>query len=98
MRREDLARDLLRDLERKPEPRRRFPEQAAPEVVGRELVEGEVAADRRERFGVLAETVRFELLFREPATGKVPLARVDLAEPALVFPRAAADPDVLRGQ
>jgi hypothetical protein len=94
----DLAGDLLRDFEGEPEVRRYVREEAAPEFLRGELVEGEIAADRGEDFGVLAEAFLLEQFLREAAAGEVSVAMIDLVQPAFVFPGAAPDEDIALGE
>src|SRR5262249_1786240 len=92
------AGDLLGDLEREPERGGRLGEELLPEVLGRELVEGEIAADGRESGRVLLQALGFESFFRETAVMQIVPPRIDLAEPAFVLPGAGSDENALAGQ
>src|SRR5450432_344209 len=94
--REYLARDLLGHLEGEAEMLGRQLEQAAPELLGGKLVEGEIAAHRGKSLRVFAEALGLEKLLREFAAGEVAFPAIDLAEPSFVFPGTAADEDVVR--
>ena len=94
----DLAGDLLRDFEGEAEIRGHVREEAAPELLRGELVEGEIAADGGEDLGVLAEAFLLEQFLREAAAREIAVAVVDLVQPAFVFPGAAADEDIALGE
>ena len=91
-------RDLLRDFESPAESFRGLAEELRPEGVGGELIEGEVAAHSREYGGVLAEAGVFEQLFGEAPAHLIARARINLAQPTLVFPGTAADEDAAGGK
>jgi hypothetical protein len=55
-----FAGDLFRNFEGEAEWPRNLREEFAPELFAGKLVEGEIAADRRKCFGVLAQTLGFE--------------------------------------
>ena len=84
-------RDVLGHLEAEEKIGRGHVEELRPIVLGRELVEGEVAADGRERPRILGQAFRLEFLLRELAARLVTLRIVDRTEPALVLPRAGAE-------
>src|ERR1035437_3874312 len=98
VRREHLAGNLLRHFEGEAEVLRRLPEKPAPEFLRGELVEGKIAADRREDLAVFPQALGLEELPGEAAARQVAFAAVDLPQPALVLPGTAANVDVLRGQ
>src|SRR5579862_6497123 len=98
MRRIHLASDLFRHFKSELKALRREREQARPELRRRELVEGEIAADRRKGLGVLAQAGGFENLARKTAAREVIGARIHLPDPAFVFPGAATYVDSLGGQ
>jgi hypothetical protein len=83
--------DLFGDFEAPLEDRWRLAEEFDPEGVDGELIEGKVAADGEEDGGVFAEAGVFEEFLRKFAARLIARARVDLTEPAFVFPGAAAD-------
>jgi hypothetical protein len=60
------ARNLFRHFECELKTGRRGGEEFAPELVIRELIEGEIAADGRKGFRVLAQAIGFEPLPRKP--------------------------------
>src|ERR1700674_147999 len=93
-----LARYLLRHLERKPKAFRRLVKQLPPELLAGKLVKSEIAAHRGKRFGVLVETLGVEPSARTTAARKRAVARIDLPQPAFVFPGATADIDRFGGQ
>ena len=94
VRRKHFAGDLFRHFEGEPEAGGRLQEQPAPEIVGGELVEGEVAAHRGKGLGVLAQALGLEQLSRKSAARQIVAAAVDLPKPAFVLPGAAADVDM----
>ena len=69
-------------------------EEFSPVIVGGELVEGEIAADDGESLGVFAEAFVIEAFLGEPAARGVALARIDLIEPAFIFPGTGSDENV----
>ncbi len=95
---EHFAGNLFRYFEAELEAGRHLPEQLPPEVFARKLVEREVAAHRRKHSGVLSQAALFKRLLRELATMQIPRPVVDLIEPSLVLPGAAADEDTFRSQ
>src|SRR5580700_10957697 len=95
MGRKHLAGDLLRHFESEAEQPWHLREKFAPEFFAGKLVEGEIAADGREGFGVFAEALGFEELAREAAAREIAPARIDLPEPSFIFPRAAANANIL---
>ncbi len=96
--REYLAGDLLGDFEGELKTRRRLAEKPLPEALGRKLIEGEVAANGRKDLSVFAQALRFECLLREAATAQIIRPGIDLVEPSLVLPGAAADIDAVACQ
>jgi len=48
--------------------------------------------------GVFSQAFGFEALARKLASRKIAIARVNLIEPAFVFPGAGPDPDIPRRQ
>src|SRR5579871_488279 len=95
MRRKYLAGDLFGNFEGETKGLRRLLEESAPEILGGELVKREIAAHGWERFGVLAQALGLETLTGKLAARQIALARINLAEPALVLPGTAADINVL---
>jgi hypothetical protein len=61
-------------------------EQLGPVLLARELVEGQVAADRRKGLGVFGEAFLLELGIGELAPRQVSTLAVDAADPAVVGP------------
>ena len=98
VRRKHLAGDLFGHFEGEAEGRGHAGEQAPPEFRAGELVESEIAAHRGKCFGVFPQALGFEQPPREAAARQIPFARIDLAQPALILPRASADIDILCGQ
>src|ERR1022692_4067373 len=98
MRRKHFAGNLFRHFEGKAEVLRNQGKQLAPEFLRGELVEREIAADRRENLAVFPQALGLEELLGEAPARQVAFAAVDLPQPALVLPGTAADVDVLRGQ
>ena len=93
MRGEALHRDLFGNLERVAQGFRRGAEQALPICRRGELVKREIPANDRKCFGVFAQALRRETLRREPPARQVPVARVNLSQPAFVLPGAGPDQD-----
>src|ERR1019366_9775960 len=98
MRGKHLAGNLFRHFEGETEVLRSLPEQLAPKFLRRELVESEIAADRRENLAVFPQALGLEELLGEAPARQVAFAAVDLPQPALVLPGTAADVDVPRGK
>jgi hypothetical protein len=94
----DLARDLLGNFEGEAEALRRPREELLPEVLGGELIEREVSAHRGEDLRVLTQALGLELFFGEAAAGEIALPAINLSEPPLILPGAAADIDIVGGQ
>src|ERR1035437_5532664 len=67
VRREHLTGNLFRHFEGEAEVLRRLPEKPAPEFLRGELVEGEIAADRREDLAVFPQALGLEELPGEAA-------------------------------
>src|SRR5579862_3875782 len=97
MTRELFDGDILGNFEGELKRSRRRSKELAPKVRRRKLIEGKIAADYGKRFGVLGQTFLIEALFGKPAARGVAAARVDLAEPALVFPGTGPDVNLFGG-
>src|SRR5580698_2804864 len=91
-----LHADVFRDFEGEPQGRRRRTEQLAPVLLGRELIEGEIAANDRKCFGVFVQAFVLKTLLRKPAARQIAVAGINLTEPALIFPGTGSDENVLR--
>jgi hypothetical protein len=91
-------RDLLRDLEAEAQRLGRLAEEPLPVVRTGELIEAEVAADDRERLGILGQAFPLECLMREPAADLVSRQCVNRPEPVLVLPGTCPEEDSLGGQ
>ena len=98
MSRKHFAGNLFRHFEGELEMGGRLAEQLPPEFRSGELVECEVAAHGGEGFGVLVQALALKEPGREVPARQITLARVNLPQPALILPGAAADQNVLRGK
>src|ERR1700722_13240662 len=72
--------------------------QLAPVTFRRKLIEGEIAANDWKCFGVFVEAFVLETLLRKPAACGVPVARIDLPDPAFVLPGTGSDENILSRQ
>jgi hypothetical protein len=66
-----------------------------PEFAFGELVERKVSADDGECFGIFSETLLFEAPAGKAAPDKIAFGRVNLPEPAWVFPRTGSHKEPL---
>ena|SRR5437667_11392058 len=98
MGREYLTGDLFRNFERKSKPWGCLRKQLTPEFLRGELIKSEIAAHRGKSLGVLFQACGIEQFFRKASARQVIAARIDLAEPAFVLPRTAADVNVPCGE
>src|SRR5271165_6254787 len=96
MARELLHGNVLGHLEGELQLGWRRSEKLAPVLLGRKLIKREIAADDRKSFGVFAQAFVVKTLLRKPAARHVAIARVDLPQPAFVFPGTGSDENVLR--
>jgi len=92
---ETLTRTDGQEFERELKSRRRLAEQPLPENLAGELIEGEIAANSGKDFRVFTQALRFKHPLRKFAAAQIIGSRIDLVEPAFIFPGAGADPDVL---
>jgi hypothetical protein len=95
MTRKLLHRHVFGNLERELELGGRRRKQLAPVIGRRKLVEREIATNDRKCFGVLGQAFVVEAFLRKTAARRIALARINLSEPAFIFPRAGADENIL---
>src|ERR1700722_12906256 len=77
---------------------RRRSEELAPKTLRWKLIEREIPADDRKCFGVFVQAFFIETFLRKSAPRQVALPRIDLPQPALIFPRTGSDEYVFLGQ
>src|SRR5208283_3982678 len=87
--------NLLRHFEGEAQSPRSRRKELAPKAGARELVEGEIAADHRERLRIFCQALALKTLLRETTSNRVALGCVDLPQPSIVLPGAGPEVDPL---